>query len=97
MGALFSCFKGCTHLLDLYGFEWFWSSWGCRRGGGPLLLPRMRKVRADSSKTEGTPPGGVILGSLFGLQMWHILMVFTMRSRDPKGGQKVVLLGSYLR
>ena len=66
-------------------------------GGGPLLLPRMRKVGADSSKTEGTPQGGVILGSCFGPQMWHILMVFTMRSRGPKGGQKVVLLGSYLR
>ena len=25
---------------------------------GALLLPRMRKVGADSSKTEGTPPGG---------------------------------------
>ena len=66
-------------------------------GEGPLLLPRMRKVGADSSKTEGTPPGGVMFGSFVGPQMWHILMVFTMRSRGPKGGQKLVLLGSYLR
>ena len=70
---------------------------GVPEGEGPLLLPRMRKVAADSSKTEGTPPGGVILGSFFGPQMWYILMVFTMRSRGPKGFQKVVLLGSYLR
>ena len=29
--------------------------------------------------------------------MWQILMVFTMRSRDPKGGPKGMVLGSYLR
>ena len=65
MAVLSLCFKGCTRLLDLYGFEWFWSSWGCRRGGGPLLLPRMRKVAADSSKTEGTPPGRGHFGVMF--------------------------------
>ena len=29
--------------------------------------------------------------------MWHILMVFTMRSRDPNGGPNLVALGSLLR
>ncbi len=39
---------------------------GVPEGGGPLLLPRMRKVGADSSKTEGTPQGRGHFGVIFG-------------------------------
>ena len=38
---------------------------GVPEGEGPLLLPRMRKVAADSSKTEGTPPKGGHFGIIF--------------------------------
>ena len=39
---------------------------GVPEGEGPLLLPRMRKVGADSSKTEGTPPGRGNFWVIFG-------------------------------
>ena len=70
---------------------------GCPKGGGTPFNAQNEEGSADSSKTEGTPQRGVILGSFFGPQMWHILMVFTMRSRDPNGVPKLVALGSLLR
>ena len=72
-------------------------SWGCRRGGRPHFTAKDEEGSADSSKIEGTLQRGIVLGSYFGPQMWQIPVVFTMRSRDPKGGQEGVLLGSYLR
>ena len=83
----------CWDCMVLSGF----GALGGAGGGGTPFTAQNEEGSADSSKTEGTPPGGVIFGSSFGPQMWHIFMVFTMRSRGPKGGQKVVLLGSYLR
>ena len=80
----------------LNGFRWFWSLGGAQRGGGPPFNAQNEEGSADSSKTEGTPPGRVFWGSFLGPQMWHILMVFTMRSRDPNGGPNFVALGSLL-
>ena len=70
---------------------------GVPEGVGPLFTAQNEEGSADSSNIEGTPQMGVVLGSYFGPQMWHIPVVFTMRSRDPNGGQEGVLLGSYLR
>ena len=70
---------------------------GVPEGGRPHFTAKDEEGSADSSKIEGTPQIGVVLGSYFGPQMWQIPVVFAMRSRDPKGGQEGVLLGSYLR
>ena len=64
---------------------------------GPPVTAQNEEVGADSSKIEGTPQGWIILGSLFGPQMRHIQVVFTMRSRFPKGGPKGMHVGSYVR
>ena len=53
-------------MLDLYGFEWFWSLGGAQRGGGTPFNAQNEEGSADSSKTEGTPPRGGLLGSIFG-------------------------------
>ena len=51
----------CWDCMVLSGF----GALGGAGGEGPLLLPRMRKVAADSSKTEGTPPKGGHFGLIF--------------------------------
>ena len=51
----------CWICMVLNGF----GALGGAGGGGPLLLPRMRKVAAVSSKIEGTPPGRCHFGVIF--------------------------------
>ena len=80
----------------LNGFEWFWGLGGAGGGGTPFTANN-EEGSADSSKPEGTPPGEGNYGVIFGTQMWYILMVFTMRSRDPNGGLILVAFGSLLR
>ena len=70
---------------------------GVPEGGDPHFTAKDEEGSAYSSKIEGTPQKGVVLGSHFGPQMWQIQVVLAMRSRDPKGGSKMVLFGSYLR
>ena len=60
----------------LNGFGWFWGLGGAGGGETPFNA-KNEEGSADSSKTEGTPQRGVLLGSCFGPQMWQILMVFT--------------------
>ena len=70
---------------------------GVPEGGRPHFTAKDEEGSADSSKIEGTPQGWIMLGSLFGPQMRHIQVVFTMRSRFPKGGPKGMHVGSYVR
>ncbi len=67
-------------------------SGGAREGGGPFTAQN-EKGSDDSSKTEGTPQGAGHFGSFLEPQMWHIQVVFTILSRDPRWGSKRDVFG----